>query len=187
MKISTKKGDKGKTTLLFGVEVEKDDIIINCLGDLDELSSSIGLFISETNQNKLKDILLIIQKNLFVVGAGVAYTTNKATDAPKLNNSDISFLENKIDEFEALLPELKNFILPGGSKDSSFLFFIRAIARRAERVYIRLSKANPNKTSQEIAEINRIYLNRLSDLLFLMARFVNLENNIEEIKWTKDS
>lgn len=176
MKIYTKTGDKGKTSLFGGERVDKDDIRVECYGTVDELNSIIGLTVSEITNTEVKKTLQQIQNDLFSLGGELATSIKKEFISP-INQKHIEFLENQIDHFEEKLPPLKQFILPGGSKGAALLHLARSVCRRSERLVVKSSKNNV------ISENIIIYLNRLSDLLFVLARFENDVNQIPDIPW----
>lgn len=182
MKIYTKTGDKGETSLFGGERVWKDHSRIEAYGTVDELNSVIGVSINEIKDTELKEILGSIQNDLFTVGSDLATPAqkgNKGFIIPRVESRFSSRLEELIDSFDSRLPELKNFILPGGSKGAGFLHLARTVCRRAEREVFSLSKA------EEINSEIGIYLNRLSDLLFVLARFENFLSNHPDIEWKK--
>lgn len=182
MKIYTKTGDKGKTSLFGGKRVWKDDLRIKAYGTVDELNSIIGVSITEMKQKELKKILGGIQHELFNIGSDLAspnYKSSKNFDIPKISNENIKKIELYIDKFDTKLPVLKNFILPSGLKGAAILHQARTVCRRAEREIITLSKIE--KVNQEII----IYLNRLSDLLFVLARFENFSSKHPDIEWKR--
>ena len=158
MKIYTKKGDKGTTGLLGGTRVPKHHIRIEAYGTTDELNSQVGLLISLDEFNWFNDELLVIQDRLFTI-------------------VDVEFLENKIDEMQHILPELKNFILPGGSVFNAHCHVARCICRRAERCVSQLSEV------EKVEAIILQYLNRLSDYLFVLSRMINHKLNKPETPW----
>ncbi|WP_447641016.1 MULTISPECIES: cob(I)yrinic acid a,c-diamide adenosyltransferase [Chitinophagaceae] len=180
-KIYTKTGDSGKTGLIGGSRVSKADLHIEACGTLDELNSHIGLIADLISQQIDIDFLREIQKDLFIVGAIVALDVNKknAPKIPQLKDAKIQLLENKIDEMEMQLPAMTHFILPGGHPTISCIHIGRNICRRAERTVTALKDNNyptlPNNVSQ--------YLNRLSDFLFVFARYIGQQLDVEEIKW----
>lgn len=190
MKISTKTGDEGKTSLLNGERVFKNDLRIEACGVVDELNSSLGLADASTKIQELKKIILEIQHQLFIIGANLALPIESTyQNLPKLDDQDLKKLEDHIDILEKKLPELKEFILPGGSFDAAILFNTRSISRRAERklvAYIQAHKIKDDKKGGQIFLILK-YLNRLSDLLFLLSRYANFKNRKKEIKWQKSS
>ena len=171
MAIYTKTGDKGQTSLSNGKRVNKSDPIIEVYGQIDELSSAIGVAISKTKNLKLKTDLRKVQNDLFSVGSSLF------SQDEKYLGGRIKEFENLIDEFTKDIPKLNHFILPGGGEAGSTLHLARAICRRAERGVVRL------KQKIEVDEIMIAYLNRLSDLLFTMARFINYKENKKEIVW----
>lgn len=181
MKIYTKTGDKGETSLFGGKRVWKDDKRISAYGTIDELNAQIGVALTEIQNEELKKAIISIQNKLFIVGADLAtpFENNIKITIPRIENFHIEFLENLIDKFDSQLPELKNFILPGGSKGSSQLHYSRTICRRAEREVVNLAK------SEEINPNVEIFLNRLSDLFFVFARFENYDSKIADISWVK--
>ncbi len=176
MNIYTKTGDKGKTSLFGGERVDKDDLRVECYGTVDELNSFLGLTVTETNNSEVKKALQQIQNDLFSLGGELATPIKKEFASP-VNQKQIKFLENQIDHFEKKLPPLKQFILPGGSKGAALLHVARSVCRRGERLVVKLSK------NDVISENIIIYLNRLSDLLFVLARFENDVNQIPDIPW----
>ncbi len=172
-KVYTKQGDDGRTQLVSGKRVWKDSYRIEAYGTVDELNSLIGVCRSFCDDTEVDALLKRIQNDLFVVGADLA-TPSSLKDALRLSQERISWLEQTIDELNPKLAPLKDFVLPSGSKLASFLHLARTVCRRAERRVVSLMKcedANPNVL---------VYLNRLSDLLFVLARYVNLKQGIEE-------
>lgn len=161
MVITTKKGDKGKTDLLFGHKVEKTDIRIEAVGSVDELNAAIGIARAQALAPNLKKELLTLQNNLFVVGAEVA---TRQEDAPKLNRTitltDVSLIEDEISVLEQF-NDINNWFIPGESVSSAYLELARTIARRVERNLLRAGHYN---------EHTNIYINRLSDYLWLLAQ-----------------
>jgi cob(I)alamin adenosyltransferase len=180
MKIYTKTGDKGMTSLFGGERVWKDHLRIDAYGSVDETNTFIGLAITEISDNELKQALQNIQSKLFVVGSDLASPKNPDKEnptVPRVNETYIEEVEKQIDHFSDLLPPLKHFILPGGTKGAALLHTSRTICRRAERKVITLSKQD------EIGESISVYLNRLSDLLFVLARYANFVSNTPDIEW----
>ncbi len=178
MSVITGKGDKGKTRILSGVELSKADIRIKAIGSLDELSSYIGLIRSfEAMPKPQKNFLLELQNDLFKISAMLACPTKKMYDKiPKITDTDIEKLEVQIDRYEKILPPQKFFLLPGGSQETSFIHIARAVCRRAETYAVELFE-------KEEVENNIIkYLNRLSDYLFILARYIAQVQGIEEVK-----
>ena len=178
MKIYTKTGDDGKTSLFDNSRVWKSHERIVSYGAIDELNSAVGIAISMDLDHQLKEILVRIQNELFIVGSDLANPNMSDTKIRTTENMTLS-LENDIDTFESELSELTNFILPGGTLMSSILHLSRTIARRAETHVIALSQ------KEEINKIVIVYLNRLSDLLFVLARVLNKRKNIDDIVWKR--
>lgn len=180
MKIYTKTGDKGETGLFGGDRVSKDSLRLNAYGSIDELNSFIGMALTEVKSQEVKNVLLDIQNKLFVVGADIAtpeLAKNKRLNILRTPLNFIEDIEHCIDDFESKLEELKNFILPGGSKGAALLHVCRTISRRAEREIVTL------KNAEQIGENILIFLNRLSDLFFVLSRFENKYSNIPDTKW----
>ena len=180
MKIYTKTGDKGNTSLIGGTKVPKNDIRIETYGTVDELNSWIGLINDQLNDEAFKNELKEIQDRLFTVGSSLATDAKKAPKMklPDLNNSDIEFLEKRIDAMTAELPSMKNFILPGGHVTVSSIHITRCVCRRAERLAVNMQQ-NELFVDEKVIQ----YLNRLSDYLFTLARFVAQKLGAEEIPW----
>ncbi len=166
MKIYTKTGDKGKTSLYDGEKVSKSSLRVAAYGDIDELSSSIGFAISIVKSRRVKKILENVQRDLFVLGSHIA--TCKKEDYDILPE-----LEKVIDEFSEKLPKLTRFVLPGGTKGAAAIHLARTCCRRAERTCVKLSE------EQYLYESVLPYLNRLSDLLFVLARVMNKRKDIQ--------
>lgn len=182
MKIYTKTGDKGETSLFGGERVSKNSLRIEAYGTVDELNSFIGLTILELSDASLKKLLSKIQNKLFVIGSDLATPINEKTSKLKIARVPPKFykdLEKAIDFYDSKLEPLKNFILPGGSKGAALLHVCRTICRRAERNVVALN--NTVKVGENII----IFLNRLSDLFFVLARFENKCQKIPDIKWNK--
>ncbi|HWP82346.1 MAG TPA: cob(I)yrinic acid a,c-diamide adenosyltransferase [Bacteroidota bacterium] len=179
MKIYTKTGDGGETSLFGGKRVPKDDLRIEAYGHVDELNSWIGLVRSNRLDADVNSALSRIQSDLFILGADLASPaalTKKGV--VRVSSSHIAFLEQTIDRLDERLPKLSTFILPGGIPAGAQLHIARAVCRRAERAVVRLSK------KEEVNDSARIYLNRLSDLLFVLARTVNRAAEVTEDAWT---
>ena len=180
MKIYTKTGDKGETGLFGGERVSKSTSRLNAYGTIDELNSFIGLAITDVRCDEIKNILINLQNKLFVVGSDLATPKIKKNKKLKITRTPDSYIleiEKTIDDFEAKLDELKNFILPGGSKGAALLHICRTISRRAEREIVVL------KNTEQIGQNILIFLNRLSDLFFVLSRFENKHSNIPDTKW----
>lgn len=179
-KIYTKTGDKGKTSLIGGTKVEKSHIRIDSYGTVDELNSYIGLVSDLINNYHAVEILREIQDRLFTIGSSLACDPDKESKLkiPDLNESDISLLEQEIDTMNEPLPEMKNFILPAGHATVSTIHIARCVCRRAERVCVAMVSQN-----LWVDDLVIKYLNRLSDYLFVLARYVGAELDVEEIPW----
>lgn len=185
MKIYTKTGDRGTTSLFGGTRVPKDYIRIESYGTVDELNSHIGLIRDQEMNPHYKNILVEIQDRLFTVGAILATPPEKEVKKngelrlQKLGivEKDIELLEKEIDTMEENLPKMTHFVLPGGHTTVSYCHIARCVCRRAERMVVHLDQSEP------VPEIVIMYLNRLSDYLFVLAR--KLSNNLkaEEVKW----
>ena len=176
MKIYTKTGDEGKTSLFDNSRVWKSDERIMSYGAVDELNSSIGIALSLELDDEIKEILIKIQNDLFIVGSDLA-NPNMTDNKIRTTDEMIIFLERKIDLLEPQLKPLTSFILPGGSLLASILHLSRTISRRAETHVVALSK------TEEINKEAAIYLNRLSDLMFILTRIINNRKKIPDILW----
>lgn len=173
-KIYTRTGDKGKTRLANGEEVSKDSLRVTAYGDVDELNSVVGLVLTENPDTKIASALSNIQHTLFDLGGELA---SHGMIEGLVTDQHIVALEKHIDEMNAELPPLEEFILPGGTKSASQLHLARTVCRRAERSIITLDHSEP--VAAEII----MYINRLSDLLFVMARFENHRSGNQEVYW----
>ncbi len=185
MKIYTKTGDKGETSLFGGGRVKKYNLRIKAYGTVDELNSYIGLIRDQKIESESCETLITIQNNLFTIGAMLATPPNKEflksgkerLQISKINDQEIIFLEKEIDHMNKNLTPMKKFILPGGHTIVSFCHIARCVCRRAERVTVELSE-------NELIDVNILtYLNRLSDYLFVLARKLTIDNNVNEIPW----
>ncbi len=178
MKIYTKTGDQGTTSLFGGKRVSKSDLRIDTYGTVDELNSCIGLVRDQEVNLKRKDILVEIQDRLFTVGSILATEPgNTKVKIPALQESDIAYLEIEIDKLDAQLPPMRFFVLPGGHQSVSFCHLARTTCRRAERLTVAL---------HQVEGVDRLviqYLNRLSDYLFILSRKMAMELNVEETPW----
>jgi cob(I)alamin adenosyltransferase len=185
MKVYTKTGDKGTTSLFGGTRVPKDHVRIESYGTVDELNSHIGLIRDQEMNVHYKEILIEIQDRLFTVGAILATPPEKEVmkngelRLKKLGivETDIELLENEIDAMENELPQMTHFVLPGGHTTVSYCHIARCVCRRAERLAVHLSHNEP------VAEISIKYLNRLSDYLFVLARKLSHDLKAEEVQW----
>jgi cob(I)alamin adenosyltransferase len=179
-KIYTKTGDKGNTSLIGGTKVPKNDIRIETYGTVDELNSWIGLVNDQLNDNDLKTELREIQDRLFTIGSSLATDAEKESKMklPDLYASDVEFLEKKIDEMTGQLPVMKSFILPGGHVAVSSIHIARCVCRRVERLAVAMKEEGLFVDEKII-----IYINRLSDYLFTLARFAAQKLGAPEIPW----
>ena len=178
MKIYTKTGDKGKTSLFGGTRVNKSHLRIDAYGTIDELNANLGLLRDNLGNEDLGKILYKVQNRLFVLGAILATDPEKTgVKLPAFRKEDIRFLEIEIDKMEGNLPPLKNFIIPGGHPVVSLAHIARTVCRRAERAMVLLSENSP------VDGILLEYVNRLSDYLFVLGRQLAKELNINEITW----
>jgi cob(I)alamin adenosyltransferase len=176
MKIYTRKGDKGKTGLLGESEVDKDSLRIEAYGTVDETNSVLGVAASFLVSPRVKKTITSLQNDLFLVGADLANVSSD--NRVRIKQSDWARLENWIDDYQRDLPELRNFILPGGSAGAAQLQLARTVCRRAERLVVRAMKGDSRISSDLL-----IYLNRLSDLLFVLARYENMKAGGTEEIW----
>jgi cob(I)alamin adenosyltransferase len=177
MKIYTKTGDSGTTSLFGGKRLGKDDMRIESYGTIDELNSFIGLVLSHLADEDQRSILLTVQNRLFDMGSVLACDPEKPLLNSDIQESDIVLLENAMDNMESSLEPLKNFILPGGSVAISFTHICRTVCRRAERRVISLSRES------EVDPMIIKYLNRLSDYFFVLSRYIALKTGVQEILW----
>ncbi len=173
-KIYTRTGDDGSTGLAANTRVQKDDARIEAMGDIDELNSVIGLLLTETLPDDAEKLLIQIQHRLFDLGGELAMPAYQT-----INAAETAILESAIDHWNENLPPLKEFILPGGSRGGAQCHLARTICRRAERRLVHLHHTAPQRL-----EALR-YLNRLSDLLFVLARVINREAGMEVVYWQK--
>ena len=180
IKIYTKTGDKGTTSLIGGTKVPKNDIRIETYGTVDELNSWIGMVNDQLNDGVFKNELKEIQDRLFTIGSSLATDADKEPKMklPDLTKTDIQFLEKRIDAMTGELPPMKNFILPGGHVAVSSIHITRCVCRRVERLAV-------NMLQHELFVDEKViqYLNRLSDYLFTLARYVAQKLGAEEIPW----
>ena len=178
MKIYTKTGDNGQTSLVGGTRVSKTELRIEAYGTVDELNSYVGLLRDQEINNHRKDILKEIQDRLFTIGSILASEPEQTKKRiPDLHESDIELLEREMDKMDESLEPMRFFILPGGHQSVSFGHLARTVCRRAERITLRLAQ------EMEVNELVIKYLNRLSDYLFVLCRMMIKELNIEEISW----
>jgi cob(I)alamin adenosyltransferase len=180
MKIYTKTGDKGKTSLIGGTKVYKSDLRIESYGTVDELNSFVGLCLDHLKSHNISSVLSEIQDRLFTIGSALACDPEKETKLkiPDLHEADVELLEKEIDKMNEALPVMKSFILPGGQVAVSTLHVARCVCRRAERCCVRMQKKE-----LEVEPLIIKYLNRLSDYLFVLARSAAQQLGAEEIPW----
>jgi cob(I)alamin adenosyltransferase len=185
MKIYTKTGDKGTTSLYGGTRVTKHNLRIEAYGTADELNSYIGLIRDQKIDNRTSDTLLKVQNEIFTLGAMLATPPEKEKlksgkerlNIYKISKDDILFIEKEMDHMDQSLPQMTNFILPGGHQTVSFCHIARCVCRRTERLVVNLHEQEP------IDELILTYLNRLSDYLFVLARKLTIDNQATEIPW----
>ena len=175
-KIYTRTGDNGTTGLGDGSRINKDSLRVEAMGDVDELNSVIGIMLTEAVPNDLISALTKIQHDLFNVGAEICIPGYII-----LQQSRISDLEHLIDTLNEHLPPLKEFILPGGTKAAAYCHLARTVCRRAERKLVELHR------NEKVTDISLQYLNRLSDLLFVMCRTINKEAGVSDVLWKNES
>jgi cob(I)alamin adenosyltransferase len=178
-KVYTKTGDSGDTSLATGERISKASLRVDAYGDVDELNSLIGVACCRVTDAGVLQLLRQIQNHLFVVGADLATPVpgsgdRRADPIRRTAPPEIQFLERAIDQYNEALPPLQEFILPGGSEAGALLHLARTVARRAERTTVALMR------SENLNQHALIYLNRLSDLLFVLARTVNRQQNSPE-------
>ena len=177
MKIYTKTGDKGETGLYSGQRVHKDSLRMHAIGEVDELNACLGICRVKHLPEQIEQMLHVLQKQLFDVGADLSAHMDSDVKVPRISADSVAQLEGWIDELDSSLETLQNFVLPGGSEVAAQLHLARSVCRRAERGVTSLMK------NEDIGDFVLQYLNRLSDLLFVMARVVNKEAGIDEERW----
>jgi len=185
MKIYTKTGDVGETSLFGGRRVLKSELRIDAYGTVDELNSWIGLLRDVQTDIATKDLLKEIQDRLFTLGSTLAADpANAKLKTPDLHESDIELLEKAIDKMDEVLEPLRNFVLPGGHVNVSYCHLARTVCRRAERLCVALHHSHANNASSNVNELIAIkYLNRLSDYLFTLSRKMAKDLGAEEVNW----
>ncbi|MBF9220017.1 cob(I)yrinic acid a,c-diamide adenosyltransferase [Hymenobacter ruricola] len=178
MKIYTKTGDKGLTSLIGGMRVLKSSLRIECYGTVDELNAHIGLVRDQDVNVGRRPLLKEIQDRLFTIGSALAADPEKSKmKLPDLHAADVTLLEEEMDRLNLALPELRAFILPGGHPAVSHAHVARCVCRRAERLAIHLGEES------FVAELVVVYLNRLSDYLFVLSRAMAHDLGVEEVTW----
>jgi len=179
-KIYTKTGDKGATSLIGGTKVLKSHLRIDSYGTVDELNAYIGLIADLVKDDSLVTVLREVQDRLFTIGSSLACDPDKESSLkiPDLKATDVVFLENEMDRMDEQLPMMKSFILPGGHPTVSTIHVARCVCRRAERICVELADTNGFVEPLVIQ-----YLNRLSDYLFVLCRYVGQQLGVQEIPW----
>ena len=176
-RIYTKTGDKGETALFGGRRVPKSHLRVDAYGTVDELNSFIGLLCDSMENQRIKDLLQQVQHRLFTIGAHLASDPAKSLELPDMETGDIQVLEQAMDDMDESLPDLKNFILPGGHPAASLCHICRTVCRRAERLVVALHQSDP--VDERVLQ----YLNRLSDYFFVLARYLVHDAGAAEIVW----
>ena len=177
MKVYTKKGDEGKTGLIGGTRVDKNHVRIESYGTVDELNSWVGVLRDHASETHA-EALIKIQNELFTLGSLLAADPEKnKMKLPELSEADILWLEKEMDRFNETLPEMKNFVLPGGHVLISYCHVARCVCRRAERLVVSLNQISA------VSPVALKYLNRLSDYFFVLSRQFSNELNAQEIPW----
>jgi len=182
MRIYTRTGDKGQTSIIGG-RVDKDDVRVEAYGTVDEVNCFVGQAITELDTELFKDVLEDLEKiqhELFDCGGDLANVMKNRE--PKLTEEAVTYLEGKIDEFIKEAPELERFILPGGTKPSASIHIARTVTRRAERLVVTLAKEDPT-----VHVVCRQYLNRLSDYFFALARVINFRLNVKDVEYVRSA
>ena len=182
MSIATKTGDQGDTGRFGGGRISKTDIRICAIGTVDELNSAIGLICARNDINiEIMHVLRRIQECCFCIGSALSLSEHASSHEkeyiPRVTQSDVAFLERKIDETEHRLSPQRRFILPGGAPSAAMCFWIRSVARRAERIVVQAHEQEP--VDEQILP----FLNRLSDYFYVLARFLNQEQGEDEVEW----
>lgn len=180
MKIYTKSGDEGETGLFAGPRVPKDDLRIEAYGAVDELNATLGLARAQVLPSELDEIVERIQHELFSLGAELATPQPEAHGTDLIGQEQVECIEAAIDHWESRLPPLNFFVLPGGTSASASLHMARCTCRRAERRVVSLRRSGQLVSRDVLA-----YLNRLGDLLFVLARAANYETGVADIAWQK--
>jgi len=184
MRIYTRRGDTGETDLFGGVRVAKDDLRVEAYGEVDELNSCLGVCLVEIEEREVRALIQRIQHELLTLGSELARPSK--SDRPRrkektgIQAAEVQCLEREIDRFQADISPWRGFVLPGGCPAAAQLDYARAVCRRVERRVVALHRHDP------VNEHAIHYLNRLSDLLFVLARWMNKQAGIAETKWKKD-
>lgn len=179
-KIYTKTGDKGSTSLIGGVRVPKSHIRIESYGTVDELNSYLGMVNDMVQNPKISEWLREVQDRLFTIGSVLATNPDKEVKMklPDVHGEDVTWLEQRIDEMNEVLPEMRSFIIPGGNLAASTCHVARCVCRRAERICVDM-----HERGEYIPDLIIQYLNRLSDMLFVLARYIAHINGAEDLPW----
>lgn len=179
MRIYTKTGDSGQTSLSGGARVDKDDLRVDCYGTIDELNSCLGLVRAEGLSADVDGLCGEIQNALFLLGAELATPPQEAEKVTlsRMSDSDVTRLEQAIDRYSDELPPLTHFVLPAGRKTAALFHLVRTVCRRAERKVVTLSKQS------QVSTTVLVYLNRLSDLCFTLARLENHRGQVPDVPW----
>lgn len=177
MKIYTKKGDSGNTSLFGGQIVEKSSTRIDAYGTVDELNSILGVVRSFEVNSQIDNWLNTVQHQLFVLGSDLATPHSKEAKIDRISEEEIVFLEKLIDQMDEELPQLRNFILPGGTPAAANIHFARTVCRRAERITVACAD------EEYVSELTIKYLNRLSDFLFMLGRYENFKSGKKDTPW----
>ncbi len=175
-KIYTRTGDSGTTGLGDGSRVDKDSLRVDAMGDVDELNAVIGILLTEKLDSQVAGVLTRIQHDLFDLGGEICIPGHSMVKAER-----ITMLENTLDEWNDQLEPLKEFILPGGTRAAAYCHLARTVCRRAERQLTRLSR------DETVTDVSRQYLNRLSDLLFVLCRILNKQAGVPDVLWRNES
>ncbi|MEA9354873.1 cob(I)yrinic acid a,c-diamide adenosyltransferase [Bacteriovorax sp. PP10] len=183
--VYTRTGDKGITGLVGGTRIKKSDSRIHLYGEVDELNSYIGLGISFLDKSFDKSLLQQIQSSLFDLGSNLACEKEKRSQfkLPQIKTSSIEKLESDIDQMDSQLIPLKHFILPGGSSAAAAFHVCRTVCRRIERQMVDFEEQNPGEVPENALQ----YMNRLSDYFFILSRYLNSSNQIEETQWIPEA
>lgn len=179
-KIYTKTGDKGSTSLIGGVRVPKNHIRIESYGTVDELNSYLGMITDSAQNEQVTEWIREVQDRLFTIGSVLATNPTKEIKMklPDVHDADVTWLEHRIDQMNETLPEMRSFILPGGNLAGSICHVARCVCRRAERLCVEMQHQE-----EPVPELIIQYLNRLSDFLFVLARYIGHINGAQEIPW----
>jgi cob(I)alamin adenosyltransferase len=180
MKLYTKRGDKGLTDLIGGARVSKNHLRVGAYGAVDELNATIGLALAECEIDAIREPLITVQSRLFDLGADLATPSSDETASARIKRDHVEELERSIDSTSDRLEPLRNFIMPGGTTLAARLHLARTVCRRAERDVVALADAD------RVDPISTIYLNRLADLLFALARLANAEAGVADVPWLAD-